>query len=101
MKRSLSLTAVIALALSLMAGPAAASPLAGPHSHFLLIGAEVDFTTPSRGAPYTVLDYKKCVPLAGGKAQTHNRFHDKVHFGRANEALVGAGHIVVPFGCPL
>ncbi len=98
MKRSLSLAAVIALALSLMSGPAAASPLDDPHPHVLLLGADITWVDPGPGQPpYVINDYRKCVDLAGGRTLKHNRFHDNVHFGQANQALVGAGHIVVPF----
>lgn len=98
MKRSVTLAAVIALALSLMAGPAAASPLDDSHPHVLLLGADITWKVPAPGMPpYIINDYRRCVDLAGGQALKHNRFHDNIHFGRANRALVGAGHIVVPF----
>lgn len=98
MKRSISLASVIALALSLMAGPAAASPLDDPHPHVLLLRADITWVAPGLGGPpYIINDYRKCVDLAGGQTLKHNRFHDNIHFGQANRALVGAGHIVVPF----
>jgi hypothetical protein len=98
MKRSISLSVVIALALSLMAGTAAASPLDDPHPHVLLLGADISWVEPGPGQPpYIIESYRKCVDLAGGQTLEHNRFHHNVHFGQANRALVGAGHIVVPF----
>jgi hypothetical protein len=107
MRRIITLGAVMLLALGVLAGPATADEappgpdFGTPHTHFLLIGADVTWHpegTP--GPPYTVNSYKKCVPLAGGRALMHNRHHENLHFGQANVALVGAGHIIVPFGCP-
>ncbi len=102
MKTRIATLLAAMMVLSMVAVPATADPFAEPHPHFLLVGADVDLTTPdpATGAPYTINSYEKCVPLAGGKAQTHNRFHHLIHWGQANQALVGAGHIVVPFGCP-
>jgi hypothetical protein len=104
MRRTITMLAAMLLALGMMAGPAAAdehgngSPFDTPHPHVLLLHADVlDVPDPNTGAPYTVLDYGKCVDLAGGKALRKNNFHTNIHFGRAGQALRGAGHLVVPF----
>jgi hypothetical protein len=104
MRRSITAMAmVIALALSLFAGPASAQdrppPFNQPHNHVLLIGADVEWVTPSPGLPpYVIKGFDRCVELAGGKPVPLNAHHDRVHFGRAGEALIGAGHLVVPLG---
>ena len=104
MRRTITMLAALLLALGMMAGPAVADHHGGPpdfdtpHSHVLLLHADVlDETDPLTGAPYTLLGYGKCVDLAGGKALRQNNFHTNIHFGRAGQALRGAGHLVVPF----
>jgi hypothetical protein len=104
MRRTITSLAALLLALGMMAGPAAAHEHGGPpdfdtpHPHVLLLHANVlDEPDPVTGAPYTVLGYGKCVDLAGGKALPKNNHHYTVHFGRAGQALRGAGHLVVPF----
>lgn len=104
MRRTITLLAVLLLMLGLTVGPAAADMHTGPpdfdtpHRHALLVGADVlDEPDPMTGAPYTILDYRRCVDLAGGQALRKNHFHTNIHFGPAGQALRGAGHIVVPF----
>jgi hypothetical protein len=66
--------------------------------HVLLLHADVlDEPDPRTGAPYTLRGYGTCVDLAAGEALRHNRFHTNIHFGKAGQALRGAGHLVVPF----
>jgi hypothetical protein len=103
MRRTITLLAALLLTLGMLAGPAAADhhgppDFDTPHPHVLLLHADVlDEPDPMTGAPYTLLGYGKCVDLAGGKALRQNNFHTNVHFGRAGQALRGAGHLVVPF----
>lgn len=102
MRRSTALILATLLALSALVAPAAAdehppgSPFDHPHTHALLIGADVTWTGGS--PPYTINDYRRCVDLAGGKALRTNVHHERLHFGRAGQALAGAGHLVVPIG---
>jgi hypothetical protein len=96
MKRTITLLSVLGM-LFVLAVPAAAdhhTPLDHPHTHALLIGADVDWVGGS--PPYVINGFDRCVELAGGKALKHNRFHQNIHFGRAGEALGEAGHLVVP-----
>jgi hypothetical protein len=104
MRRGMTLLAALLLAMGMLAGPAMAeghggSPFDEPHPHVLLIGADVEVVAdpPPGSPPYVVHDYDRCVDLAGGKALRQNNFHHNIHFGRAGQALRGAGHIVVPF----
>jgi hypothetical protein len=103
MRKMITTLAALLLTLGMMAGPAAADEpgppdFDTPHSHVLLLHADVlNEPNPVTGAPYTLLGYGKCIDLAGGMALSHNRFHTNVHFGRAGQALRGAGHLVVPF----
>lgn len=103
MQRAITMLATLVLVVGMMAGPAMAdghggSPFDEPHRHVLLVGADVvDEPDQMTGAPYTIRDYDRCVDLAGGKALRKNHFHTNIHFGRAGQALRGAGHIVVPF----
>jgi len=94
---------VIALALSLFAGVASAQdrppPFDQPHTHALLIGVDVDWVIPPPGLPpYVINGFDRCVEVAGGRPVPLEAHHDRVHFGRAGEALVGAGNLVVPLG---
>jgi hypothetical protein len=100
MKRTLALLSALGM-LVVLAIPAAAdqhSPLDHPHTHALLIGADIEWVTPGPNAPpYVIHGFDRCVELAGGKALKHNRFHENIHFGHAGEALATrAGHLVVP-----
>lgn len=97
MKRKLALLSAMGLLLAVLGSPAAAdqhTPLDQPHVHALLIG--VDATWGGGSPPYVIHGFDRCVELAGGKALNHNRFHHNIHFGRAGQALVEAGHLVVP-----
>jgi hypothetical protein len=103
MRRSITATAmVIALALSVFASTASADghrppPFNQPHTHALLVGADVEWVTPQPGLPpYVIHGFDRCVPLAGGRTVPLDAHHDRVHFGRAGEALIEAGHLVVP-----
>lgn len=100
MKRTVTLLSVLAMLLVLVV-PAAAdqhTPLDHPHTHALLIGADLTWPEPppEDAPPYVIHGFDRCVDLAGGKALKHNRFHQNIHFGRAGAALVEAGHLVVP-----
>jgi hypothetical protein len=102
MRRTITLLSVFGMLLALSV-PATAEEhppsLDHPHSHALLIGVDIEWIEPTPGAPpYVIHGFDKCVELAGGKALKHNRFHENIHFGRAGQALGGAGHLVVPVG---
>ncbi len=65
---------------------AAAEP--PPHGHMLILGLEF--------GPGGVT-YRKCVDLANNQALPLHAHHERVHFGRAGEALFeNAGHAVAP-----
>jgi hypothetical protein len=106
MRRSIALILATLLALSALVAPAAAdehppgSPFDHPHTHALLVGADVTWVAePEPGQPpYIINDYRRCVDLAGGKALRTNVHHEKIHVGRAGQALAGAGHLVIPIG---
>ena len=103
MRRLTVLVAVVVMLLGLVAGPAAADrppPFDEPHNHALLIGADVEFLEepPPGVPPYIIHGFRRCVELAGGQPVPLQAHHDRVHFGRAGEALIGAGHLVVPLG---
>lgn len=106
MRRSTVLFLAILLTLSTLASPALAdeappgSPFDHPHTHALLVGADVTWVAePEPGQPpYIINDYRRCVDLAGGKTLRTNVHHEKIHFGRAGQALGGAGHLVIPIG---
>jgi hypothetical protein len=97
-RRLVVLTAALALAIGLLAAPASADtrppPFNQPHGHVLLIGADVDWV--GGAPPYRINSYKRCVELAGGRSVPLHAHHDRVHFGRAGQALAAAGHLVVP-----
>jgi hypothetical protein len=100
-RRLVVLTAALALAIGLLAAPASADtrppPFNQPHGHVLLIGADVTWIQPPPGAPpYVINSYERCVELAGGRPVPLHAHHDRVHFGRAGQALAAAGHLVVP-----
>jgi hypothetical protein len=105
MKRSTVPLLATLLALSTLASPALADeeaegPFDHPHTHALLIGADVTWfeEVPEGAPPYEVNDYRRCVDLAGGKTLRTQAHHEKIHFGRAGRALAGAGHLVIPIG---
>jgi len=105
MKRSTVLLLATLLALSTLASPALAEEEAGgpfdhPHTHALLIGADVTWIEDPKEdeAPYRINDYRRCVDLAGGMTLQTQAHHEKVHFGRAGRALAGAGQLVIPIG---
>ena len=93
----LAVATAAAAALAVPANPAAAdeheapAPIP-PHPHLLVIGAEVDFS----GEEPVLLDYRRCVDIAANQALPLNAHHEHVHFGRAGEALMQAGHLFVP-----
>jgi hypothetical protein len=97
MRRTFALLSALGM-LVVLAVPAAAdhhTPLDHPHTHALLIGADVEWVDAL--PPYVIHGFDRCVELAGGKALKHNRFHENIHFGRAGQALATqAGHLVVP-----
>jgi hypothetical protein len=97
MRRMLALLSALGM-LVVLAIPAAAdhhTPLDHPHTHALLIGADIEWVDAT--PPYVIHGFDRCVELAGGKALKHNRFHQNIHFGRAGEALATrAGHLIVP-----
>jgi hypothetical protein len=77
-----------------VAAPAAADEdehVFPPHGHVLLLQASLEFT-----AEGPVIEYRKCVDLAGGKVLPLHVHHAKLHFGRAGEALRQAGNVIVP-----
>lgn len=100
MRRNITATALaVALALSMFATAASAqegSPLDEPHDHALLIGVDVEFV--DGPLPYVIHGFDRCVSLAGGNHVPLHAHHDRVHMGRAGEALLEAGHLVVPLG---
>ena len=81
------------LALGLLAAPAAAHT-DQPHSHSLLLHAEVEWT-----AEGPTVSYERCVDLANARKLPNHVHHDSVHTGVAGAALQGAGHVVVPYTC--
>ena len=94
MNRRLTLAAVTATAaLVVAAAPMAAADsheepgAIPPHPHLLLIGANLS----EEG-----VTYRKCIDIAANQALPLNAHHEHVHFGRAGEALMGAGHLFVP-----
>jgi hypothetical protein len=103
MRKTSTLIIALALLVSALSGTAAAQdrppPFDQPHDHVLLIGADVEWVTPAPGLPpYVIHGFDRCVPLAGGHAVPLKAHHDRVHFGRAGQALVSAGHLVIPLG---
>ena len=94
--RAAGIAAAASLALVAATGPSATAdahegPIP-PHAHILVVGAEVGGTEEDP----VLLDYRKCVDIAANRALPLNSQHEHVHFGRAGEALSGAGHIFVP-----
>ena len=85
MKRFAAVTGVLAL---LMAGSLAMADGPVEHGHVLVLGLQFD----SDGNP----SIRKCVDLANGRALRNNAHHDHLHTGRAGEALIRAGHMVIP-----
>lgn len=81
---------VLAAALVIATGAVAAADEPLPdHPHALVIGAEFD----QDGVPVSVVN---CVDLAAGQALPNSVQHAHLHWGRAGEAQLQAGHFVVP-----
>jgi hypothetical protein len=79
-----------------MASPASAQEFP-PHGHLLLIGADVEWVEPEPGQPpYRIHGFERCVELANARPLPLRAHHERVHFGRAGQALIAAGHQVVP-----
>jgi hypothetical protein len=96
-RRTTTLLTVLLLAMSTLAAPASAQGWPD-HGHLLLIGAVVEpVANPPQGSPpYRIHGFDRCVELANGRHVPLHAHHDRVHFGRAGQALIGAGHQVVP-----
>jgi hypothetical protein len=91
MKKSMTLIAAMAMMLGLFAGTAGASEHGAPwpaHGHILLLHVHYD----ADGEPES---YGKCVDIASGR-QLDRAHHTTIHTGRAGQALMRAGHLVVP-----
>ncbi|HVR33497.1 MAG TPA: hypothetical protein VMS74_12435 [Acidimicrobiia bacterium] len=91
MKRFVPFLLVIALGSMLAATAATAQEEIPPHPHMLVLGLEFDGEE--------AIGYRSCVDLAANKTLRLNAHHERMHFGRAGEALFSAGHAVVP-GAP-
>jgi len=87
MKRIITLFAVLAMMTGLFATAASAAEHIPPHGHMLVLGVEFGPAGPT---------YRKCVDLANNQALRLNAHHAHLHFGRAGEAQLAAGHVVVP-----
>ena len=82
------LVAALTLLTGLLPGMASANGEIPPHGHMLIQGVKF--------GPEGVT-YRKCVDLANNQVLPLHVHHEKVHFGRAGEALrTNAGHFVVP-----
>lgn len=95
MKRTIA-TLVAMLALTMTIGPAGAQ--LPEHGHILLQRPVVDFLPEGPQGPGVYLvDYRKCVDLAGNQALPLRAQHTHLHFGTGGEALFEhAGHVVIP-----
>jgi hypothetical protein len=91
-RRVAAVTTGAALAMGMLAAPAAAH---GPpaHTHALLLHAVWEGSGPST----EIHSYERCVDVANGRTLPNHVHHDTVHEGRAGAALNHAGHLVVPF----
>jgi hypothetical protein len=100
MRRLGTVAAAAAVTTGLLAAPAMADEpvpelVWREHGHVLLLGADVDLTE----GPPQVNGFERCVPLANGRQLKLSQHHEKLHMGRANEALITqAGHIIQPTG---
>lgn len=100
MRRMMTVAAAAVVTTGLLAAPAMAEEpepelVWREHSHVLLLGADVDLTD----GPPQVNSFERCVPLANGRQLKLSQHHEKLHMGRANEALITrAGHIIQPAG---
>jgi hypothetical protein len=95
MRRTASVVAtagLVCLGSLVMAAPAHADrhPDGPPplHGHMLVLGVKYVDDQP--------VGFRKCVELAGGRALPLKAHHQHAHTGRAGEALMAAGHLVVP-----
>jgi hypothetical protein len=102
MRTTLRSMLIASLALGLIAGSAFATENNGdgnhdhhpePHPHLLLLHVEIDVDAGPGG---TIVDWDRCVDLAGNQALRNFVHHENVHFGQAGQALENAGHRVVP-----
>ncbi len=98
MKTSLTGAAAVGAmaALMLAAGPSATAdePEFPAHGHVLLLGVEFDY---SGGGPRPdIVSYERCVDIAANRDLPLNAQHEHVHFGRAGQALLTAGHVFIP-----
>jgi len=88
MKRFVALTGMVALLMGF--GLVLAEGHGhGEHGHVLLLGAVF--------VGEDLVDFRKCVDVANGRALKNNAHHANLHTGSAGAALrTRAGHLVVP-----
>ncbi len=81
-RKAIAAVAVTVAGMGTGVSPVAAEEGPPKHGHVLLLGVnEANFT------------YRKCIDLKPVELRAH---HSSLHTGRAGQALVGAGHFVLP-----
>lgn len=68
--------------------PATAEAQLPEHGHMLVLHVEFE-----NGEP---VGFQRCVDIANNNVLPHHVHHETIHTGRAGEALIAAGHMVVP-----
>lgn len=95
MKRTIA-TLIATLALTMAIGTAGAE--LPEHGHIFVQRPVAEFLPDGpQGAGVYLVDYRKCVDLAGNQALTLRAQHTHLHFGTGGEALFEhAEHVVIP-----
>lgn len=83
--KKLSILALV-VGLGVMAAGASAGAELPPHSHILLVDADIEFDEQAN-PPFIIHEYKKCIDIAANQTLRLNAHHQHFHFGTAGDAL--------------